>query len=92
MEDSLGRDGMPLVRYRRTPWFGVSNASFVRELLEVVVSRQFIWYKNYVGIRSGVQLFLGIQVFLGSSLLLYDTGSLLMLDANHRSDIGHYIW
>jgi hypothetical protein len=36
VEDTLGRDGMPLVRYRRTPWFGVSKASFVRELLEVV--------------------------------------------------------
>ncbi len=34
MEDMLGRDGMPLVRYWRTPWFGVTNASFVRELLE----------------------------------------------------------
>ena len=36
VEDTLGRDGMLLVRYRRMPWFGVSNTSFVRELLEVV--------------------------------------------------------
>ena len=35
VEYMLGRDGMPLVLYRQTPWFGVSNASFVRELLEV---------------------------------------------------------
>jgi hypothetical protein len=36
IKDTLDRDGMPLVRYRRTQWFGVSNGSFVRELLEVV--------------------------------------------------------
>jgi hypothetical protein len=36
VEDTLGMDGMPLVRYRRMPWFGVSNASFIRKLLEVV--------------------------------------------------------
>ncbi len=70
VEDTLDRDGMPLVWHRRMPWFGVSNASFVCELLEVVVSRQFIWYKNYIGICSGVWLFLEIRVFLSSSLIV----------------------
>jgi hypothetical protein len=31
---------MLLVWYRRTPWFGLSDPSFVRELLEVVSNPQ----------------------------------------------------
>ena len=44
VEDRVGRNGMPLVRYRRTPWFGVSDASFVHKLLEVVST---LWTKRF---------------------------------------------